>query len=69
MKVLTEYSVIPFYEMIHFKFGRSYKSLDLSKMNIECNSKLLSSIDHIVLKFRCIDAFIMPYSLESLHSE
>lgn len=67
--ILSEYSLLPFFEMIHFKFGRSYKSLILSDMNIEGNTRMLSSIDHIVLKFRCIDAFIMPYSLEALRNE
>lgn len=67
--ILSEYSLLPFFEMIHFKFGRSYKSLNFADMNIESNPRLLSSIDHIVLKFRSIEAFIMPYAIEQLRLE
>jgi len=56
--LLTAESVIPFFEMIHFKYKNSYDMISFNEMDIEKNEELLPLIHHIVLKFIKLETFI-----------
>lgn len=66
---LTHLSLIPFFEMMHFKFGWTFKSLRFSDMGVEANPRILQQLDHIVLKFSAISELLFSRDIRELKEE
>ncbi|KAL4469799.1 hypothetical protein ABPG72_022119 [Tetrahymena utriculariae] len=66
---LTKETLIPFYEMIHFKFQKTFNYLDFKEMEIESNEETLKQLPHVVLKFTRLETFIFSRNIQEFLTE
>ncbi|KAL4441922.1 hypothetical protein ABPG74_003673 [Tetrahymena malaccensis] len=66
---LTKETLIPFYEMIHFKFQMTFNYLDFKEMEIESNEEALKQLPHVVLKFTRLETFIFSRNIQEFLTE